>query len=119
MDLGLERYWPYLWDSITLEHASHIVEQLKQKGFCSTNVVFGVGSFTYQYVTRDNFSCAMKATSGVVNGQRREIFKDPKTDSGTKKSAKGLLRVEKENGNFVLDDQHTPTQEVSGLMLCN
>ena len=56
----------------------------------------------------------MKATSGVVNGERRDIFKSPKTDSGTKKSAKGLLRVEKENGHYVLYDQQTSEQENQG-----
>lgn len=101
-------------DSITLERAKNILEGLKQKGFSSGNVVFGVGSFTYQYVTRDNFSLAMKATSGVVKSQRREIFKDPITDSGTKKSAVGLLRVEVENNNYVLYDQQTEEQEQQG-----
>ena len=36
----------------------------------------------------------MKATSVVVNGERREIFKDPITDDGIKKSAKGLIKVD-------------------------
>lgn len=101
-------------DSITLERAQHIVEGLAAKGFASGNVVLGVGSFTYQYVTRDNHGFAMKATSGVVNGERRDIFKDPKTDSGTKKSAKGLLRVEKEGDDYVLHDQQTEGQEAQG-----
>ena len=105
-------------DSITLDRANTIMKRLCEKGFCSTNVVFGVGSFTYQYVTRDNFGFAMKATSGVVNGQRRDIFKDPKTDSGIKKSAKGLLRVSKENGRLVLHDQQTPEQENQGELKC-
>ena len=91
---------------------------MEAKGFCSGNVVFGVGSYTYQYVTRDNFGFAMKATSGIVNGERRDIFKDPKTDSGTKKSAKGLLRVEKENNVLVLYDQQSETQEQQGLLEC-
>jgi nicotinamide phosphoribosyltransferase len=103
-------------DSITLERANNILKILEAKGFASANVVFGVGSFTYQYVTRDNFGFAMKATSGVVNGQRRDIFKDPKTDSGTKKSAKGLLRVEKEGNTLVLHDQQTVDQENQGLL---
>ena len=103
-------------DSITLERANNILKTLEAKGFASANVVFGVGSFTYQYVTRDNFGFAMKATSGVVNGQRRDIFKDPKTDSGTKKSAKGLLRVEKEGNTLVLHDQQTVDQENQGLL---
>lgn len=103
-------------DSITLERAQAILEGLEAKGFCSTNIVFGVGSYTYQYVTRDTFGFAMKATSGVVNGERRDIFKDPKTDSGTKKSAKGLLRVEHDGTRLVLLDQQTPEQEAQGLL---
>jgi len=101
-------------DSITLERAEKIVEGLEAKGFSSGNVVFGVGSYTYQLTTRDNYGFAMKATSGVVNGERRDIFKDPKTDNGTKKSAKGLLRVELEDGKYVLHDQQSEDQEEQG-----
>lgn len=97
-------------DSITIDRAREICERLKAKGFASTNIVFGVGSYTYQYNTRDTFGFAMKATYGEViqkeyktledgtNSFRewiepREIWKDPITDDGTKKSAKGLLQV--------------------------
>jgi nicotinamide phosphoribosyltransferase len=55
-------------DSITLERASQICARLATKGFASTNVVFGVGSYTYQYVTRDTHSIAMKATWASING---------------------------------------------------
>ncbi len=103
-------------DSITLERAQAILKRLEAKGFCSGNIVFGVGSYTYQYVTRDNFGFAMKATSGVVNGERRDIFKDPKTDSGTKKSAKGLLRLELVENNIVLYDKQNEEQENMGLL---
>jgi nicotinamide phosphoribosyltransferase len=81
-------------DSISLGKATSILDNLKNKGFCSTNVVFGIGSYSYQYCTRDNFSLAMKATSIVVNGKRKSIFKDPLTDNFKKKSAKGLLKVQ-------------------------
>ena len=64
--------------------------------FSSENIIFGVGSFSYQYMTRDTLGFAMKATNGVINGRNIPIFKEPKTDSGTKKSARGLLRVVKE-----------------------
>jgi len=105
-------------DSITLERAEKILSALAEKSFASGNVVFGIGSFTYQHVTRDNYGFAMKATSGVVNGQRRNIFKDPKTDAGTKRSAKGLLRVDRENGRLVLYDQQSELQEAQGLLEC-
>lgn len=101
-------------DSITTARATDICERLKQKGFASTNVVLGIGSFTYQYNTRDTFGFAMKATYGEVNGEGREIFKDPITDDGTKKSAKGLLKIEKENGTYKLIDQVNWEQEKTG-----
>lgn len=103
-------------DSITLQRANDILQRLEDKGFASCNVVFGVGSYTYNYLTRDSFGFAMKATYGVVNDEGRELFKDPITDSGTKKSAKGLLRVEKEGDDFVLYDQQTLDQEEEGLL---
>ncbi|MCS5737113.1 hypothetical protein N1032_25625, partial [Herbiconiux sp. CPCC 203386] len=49
-------------DSITMERADKIFSLLKQKGFAASNVVLGIGSYTYQYVTRDTFGFAMKAT---------------------------------------------------------
>jgi nicotinamide phosphoribosyltransferase len=101
-------------DSITVERATNICERLKAKGFASTNVVLGIGSFTYQYNTRDTFGFAMKATYGEVNGEGRAIFKDPITDDGTKKSAKGLMKIELENGKYKLIDQVSWEQEKRG-----
>ena len=101
-------------DSITIERATQICERLKQNGFASTNVVLGIGSFTYQYNTRDTFGFAMKATYGEVNGEGRAIYKDPITDDGTKKSAKGLLKVVKENGTYQLVDEVNWDEEQKG-----
>ena len=80
-------------DSITYERAEEIFQRLEAKGFASTNVVFGIGSYSYQYVTRDTFGSAVKATWVEINGEGREIFKDPITDNGLKKSARGRLAV--------------------------
>jgi len=101
-------------DSITLERAKAILQGLEEKGFASGNIVFGVGSYTYQYQTRDSFGFAIKATWGQVNGEGREIFKDPKTDKGEKKSAAGLLRIERTENGFVLFDRQTKEQESLG-----
>lgn len=89
-------------DSITPQRMLTILERLKLKGFAADNVVFGVGSFTYQYNTRDSFGMAMKATHAIVDGQEYKIFKNPKTDSGVKRSARGMLAVTGESGNYVL-----------------
>lgn len=102
-------------DSITLERANEILRRLEAKGFASSNVVFGVGSFTYQYNTRDTFGFAMKATWGEVDGKGRTIFKEPKTDNGLKRSARGLLRVVRdEQGELRLHDEQTWEQEQEG-----
>lgn len=111
-------------DSISIARANEINARLKAKGFASTNWVAGIGSYTYQYNTRDTFGWAMKATYGEVEVLReptgygtypsleieaREIFKDPITDDGTKKSAKGLIAVFKDklSGKLYLKDQAT------------
>lgn len=117
-------------DSITLDRADEICRRLQAKGFASTNIVFGVGSYTYQYNTRDTFGFAVKATYGEVLERTRpeemglagipvgrEIFKDPITDDGTKKSAKGLLFVgwDDEKSEYYLKDQATKELYNSGL----
>ncbi len=77
-------------------------------------MVFGIGSYTYQYITRDTFGWAVKATAGRVNGEYRELSKNPKTDNGVKKSAAGYLRVEKSGDDFILLDRQTAEQEQMG-----
>jgi nicotinamide phosphoribosyltransferase len=91
-------------DSITLQRARTIVERLEAKGFASTNIVLGIGSYTYQYNTRDTFNFAMKATYAVVDGEERLLFKDPKTDDGTKRSLRGLAVVMKADDKIVFQD---------------
>lgn len=92
-------------DSITLDRATRILQGLKDKGFASCNIVFGVGSYTYQYVTRDTFGFAVKSTYGEIDGIGQEIFKDPVTDGGVKKSARGLLHVFEVDGKLTLKAQ--------------
>jgi nicotinamide phosphoribosyltransferase len=124
-------------DSITIERADEICRRLEAKGFASTNVVLGIGSFTYQYNTRDTFGFAMKATYVEILEEKitdygnpgdevpvrvkvgREIFKDPITDDGMKKSATGLLQVTRLKGahgvsNYVLRDKVSWEEENEG-----
>lgn len=103
-------------DSITLPRAEAILGGLKARGFASTNVVFGIGSYTYQYCTRDTFGFAVKSTYGEVNGVGREIFKDPVTDGGVKRSARGLLSVVRERGMYRLLDRQ-PSITMPGCCL--
>lgn len=102
-------------DSITLQRQEEILRRLAAKGFASSNVVLGIGSYTYQFVSRDTFGFAMKATNCVINGVETPIFKQPKTDSG-KNSHKGLLQVELTPEGFVVNQNVTRDVELTGAL---
>lgn len=95
-------------DSITIERCVEICKGLEEKGFAVNNCVFGIGSYTYQYNTRDTFGFALKATHAVINNKEKFIFKDPKTDTGNfKKSQKGMCYVYKDGEDILYKDELT------------
>jgi nicotinamide phosphoribosyltransferase len=103
-------------DSITLDRCNAICAELARQGFASANMVFGVGSYTYQYNTRDTHGFALKATYAVVDGEESLLFKDPVTDDGTKRSARGLLLVHRDNGVLALKDGYDLTGYVAAAI---
>lgn len=132
-------------DAINLERQVQIYERLAEQGYAATNVVLGVGSFTYQFNSRDSLGWAAKGAwfetrktafdaqgrnircessqdvpEGMIcsNGLGVEvksynIHKDPITDSGTKKSLKGMIRV---NSDLTVAQECTPREEQGGLL---
>jgi nicotinamide phosphoribosyltransferase len=79
-----------------------------KKGFAVSNCVFGIGSYTYQYNTRDTFGFALKATHAVIEGEERFIFKAPKTDTDNfKKSQKGMCYVFRVGEDILYKDELT------------
>lgn len=119
-------------DSITPDRQRQIYERLAAKGFAATNIVLGVGSFTYQYNTRDTLGFAAKGAwfeveeeffaspESLEPGVRTKsynIYKDPVTDDGTKKSLKGLLCVTRnEKGEIIVLQECDSDTENSGLL---
>lgn len=104
-------------DSISPERQKEILARMAAMGFASSNIVLGIGSYTYQYATRDTYGQAMKATYGeTVSGGPQDIYKDPVTDDGGKRSATGLLRVVSDNGVLRLDQKCTWDEESTGLL---
>jgi nicotinamide phosphoribosyltransferase len=99
-------------DSITPERAIQIAERLKTKGFAN-QVVLGIGSYSMGYATIDSQGGAVKSTYVEVKGEARPIFKNPITDDGIKKSAKGLLQVTDE---LEMIDNCSWEQEQKGLL---
>jgi nicotinamide phosphoribosyltransferase len=109
-------------DSITLDRQVQIYDRLAKKGFAVTNVVLGVGSYTYQMNTRDSLGFAAKgAWFEVMNesGDREQfnIYKDPITDKGSKKSLKGMCAVHlDDSGEFFVQTECTHEQEMTGVL---
>lgn len=104
-------------DAITLRRAEEICERLAAKGFASINAVFGIGSYSYQYNTRDTFGNALKSTHCQINGVEKQIFKDPKTDNGIKKSQKGRVVVLKDGDSYKVVDGFGLEDKISGDLL--
>jgi nicotinamide phosphoribosyltransferase len=97
-------------DSITLDRADQIltliINELKLSPY---NMVFGIGSYTYEYVTRDTYGHAMKATAVRRDGPVIPIFKKPVTDDGMKTSLKGIPAVYTDSeGEYVVIDGQQP-----------
>ncbi|MCC3292394.1 nicotinate phosphoribosyltransferase [Arthrobacter sp. zg-Y1110] len=104
-------------DSITPERAADITARLEKEGYAAENIVLGVGSFTYQYNTRDTFSSAIKVTYIEVNDEPRNVFKDPITAKGAKRSATGRLAVHyDDNFELMLIEKATPEEEENSLL---
>lgn len=98
-------------DSMNYERIDAICTNLVAKGY-APSVVYGIGSFNYQYVTRDTFGSAVKATWAQIGGVGTNLLKDPITDDGTKKSATGRLAVRRMmSGELGLIEKATPEQE--------
>lgn len=98
-------------DSITYERAGSIAANLMNQGYASTVPVFGFGSYTFQYQTRDTFGMAVKATWTQRGGQGFNLRKDPLTDNGNKRSASGRLAVRRTMaGDATLVEDASPEQ---------
>ncbi|MFW3388147.1 UNVERIFIED_CONTAM: hypothetical protein RF648_19350 [Kocuria sp. CPCC 205274] len=93
---------------MTPEKIDKLYGAMAKAGYASENVIIGVGSYAYQFHTRDTHGIAVKATYAEFefNGKtiKANLLKDPITDSGVKKSATGLLVV---NPDLTLKDKAT------------
>jgi nicotinamide phosphoribosyltransferase len=102
-------------DGMYLERYIRTLDRLKDMGYASSNLVIGVGGILRNH-SRDTMGYAIKATHIEVNGEPREIEKDPITDS-KKKSHKGLMYLTKNDKNeYVTIDQCTSEEEKTGLL---
>lgn len=103
-------------DGMYFARFERIFKRLEDMGWASSNLVVGIGGLLLQNHSRDEQGYAIKATYAEVNGEVRELIKDPITDSG-KKSHKGLLQLsQNSNGEFVTKDKCTWEEEKASLL---
>lgn len=79
-------------DGINKRSIQEILANLKLNGFAADNIAFGMGGALLQHLNRDTLKFAMKCSAIQVDGQWRDVYKDPITDPG-KTSKKGRLML--------------------------
>jgi nicotinamide phosphoribosyltransferase len=88
-------------DGISADSLPGILDAMVAANWAADNISFGSGGALLQKVNRDTQKCAFKCSEATVNGEVRDVYKDPITDPG-KKSKKGRLTLEKnEDGEIV------------------
>ena len=101
-------------DGMYLERYIRTLDRLKEMGYAASNLVIGVGGILRNH-SRDTLGFAIKATYVEVNGEPREIEKDPVTDH-KKKSLKGMLCLKKEGNEYLTKDQCSAAEEADSLL---
>lgn len=82
-----------IWgDGLDPKMIESILFRMKLKNWSADNITFGMGGGLLQKVNRDTQKFAFKCSSVVVDGQQRNVFKQPVTDPG-KNSKRGRLSL--------------------------
>jgi nicotinamide phosphoribosyltransferase len=84
-------------DGITRASIEAILATLAQHGWSADNVAFGQGGALLQIVNRDEQRFAMKCSAVQVNGQWRDVFKDPATDPDKRSKAGRMTLLQRGN----------------------
>lgn len=87
-------------DGIDIKMFDEILFAMKSKGWAADNAAFGSGGGLLQKLNRDTSKYAFKCSQVVVNGEEREVSKDPVTDPGKKSKAGRLYLVKTPNGGW-------------------
>jgi len=89
-------------DGIDHEIIHQILNRLDESGFSSDNIAFGWGGGLLQVLNRDTMKFALKCSAICVDGQWRDVYKEPITDFG-KKSKKGRVTLYKNGDSYISD----------------
>lgn len=79
-------------DGLNLKMIENILKTIEHEKWSADNVTFGMGGGLLQQVNRDTMRFAFKCSSAVVDGEQRDVYKQPATDQG-KDSKRGRLAL--------------------------
>ncbi len=102
-------------DGVCAASIEAILAGMKARGLSADNVAFGMGGELLQKVNRDTQKFAMKASAICVNGQWRDVYKDPVTDPG-KRSKKGRLALTRVDDQWQTVKRDTIPAEANELV---
>jgi nicotinamide phosphoribosyltransferase len=86
-------------DGVLESSIASILEAMQINKYSAENIAFGCGGYLLQAMTRDTQKFAFKCSAASINGQWRDIFKNPVTDP-SKRSKPGRLTLYR-NGDGV------------------
>lgn len=82
-------------DGVNADSIETILSRMKAKGISADNIAFGMGGALLGAPQRDDQKFAMKASAIKIDGEWKDIYKDPITDSGktSKRGRLGLIQA--------------------------
>ncbi|MEK6439639.1 hypothetical protein [Pseudonocardia sp. T1-2H] len=86
-------------DGVTFDSLREIYMELERRGMSAENAVFGMGGGLLQHWNRDTNNFGQKASAVCVNGEWRDIAKNP-TGAAFKASKKGRLALKHSDGVY-------------------
>lgn len=102
-------------DGINLHSLKLCLSNLYHNGFAADNIAFGMGGGLLQQLNRDTMKFAMKCSAMQVDGEWRDVYKQPVGDA-SKASKRGQLALVKEGDAFSTIAK-TPDQSVANDLL--
>ena len=97
-------------DGIDRNSLAVILEAMKDNKWSADNIAFGSGGGLLQKLNRDTSKYAFKCSAITIDGEEREVFKDPVTDSG-KKSKRGRLKLTRKDGQLTTVAASEPSED--------
>jgi nicotinamide phosphoribosyltransferase len=95
-------------DGVNYQSIGEILETLAKNNWSADNIGFGMGGGLLQNLNRDTQKFAFKCSYAEVNGEPRDVWKDPITDPG-KTSKRGRLKLVKDDtGTYFTVPENDP-----------